>query len=65
MSTSTHPVAPEEVMAFLDGELWADRTEFVSAHIKECAECRQTADVFHGISASLAKWTASAAPYLF
>ena len=60
MSTSTHPVAPEEVMAFLDGELSSDRAQSVRTHVKECSECRQTAEVLHHNSSSLAKWTVPA-----
>ena len=65
MSTSTHAVAPEEVMAFLDGELSADRTEFMSAHVQECGECRQTAEALGHSSSALAKWTVPAAPVCF
>lgn len=57
MSTSTHPVAPEEAMASLDGELSADCARSVSTHLTECSECNKTTDAFRNISASLAKWT--------
>src|SRR5207245_10019782 len=56
MSTSTHPVAPEDVMAFRDGELSADRVEHVLSHIKDCPDCGKTADSLGTVSASLAKW---------
>jgi type IV pilus assembly protein PilA len=62
MSTSTHPVAPEEVMAFLDGELSADRAQSVSAHIEQCAECRDVSDSFRNASITLASWTVAAIP---
>ena len=57
MSTSTHPVAPEEAMASLDGELSADCARSVSTHLTECSECNKTTDAFRNVSASLAKWT--------
>jgi len=57
MSSSTHPVAPEEVMALLDGELRVDRSLFVSAHIADCSECDKTTDSVRNVSTSLAKWT--------
>lgn len=62
MNTTTHPVAPEELMAFLDGELSADRVQSVSAHMDGCAECRATADSLRNTSESAAKWTISAVP---
>jgi anti-sigma factor RsiW len=62
MSTSTHPVAPEEVMAFLDGELSADRAQSVSAHIEQCAECRETAATLRNASHLLSTWAIAAAP---
>ncbi len=56
MNTSTHPVAPEEVMAFLDGELSAARSRAVSTHIEHCAECTNAADQFRKTSACLMEW---------
>ena len=64
MSTSTHPVAPEDVMAFRDGELSADRVEHVLSHIKDCPDCGKTADSLGTVSASLAKWTVPNIPAL-
>jgi hypothetical protein len=62
MSTTTHPVAPEEVMAFLDGELSVDRVQSVSAHIETCAECREVRDTFRNTLRSVAEWTITPAP---
>ena len=56
MNTSTHPVAPEEVMAFLDGELSAADAQAVSTHIDHCAECNAIAEGFRGTSRSLSTW---------
>jgi hypothetical protein len=61
MST-THLVAPEEVMALLDGELTAERAPFVSAHIEECAQCDQVAESLRSNSETLARWTVASAP---
>jgi hypothetical protein len=61
MST-THLVAPEEIMALLDGELSADRAPFVSEHIEECVRCRQVAESLRGNSETLARWTVATAP---
>jgi hypothetical protein len=61
MST-THLVAPEEVMALLDGELTAERAPFVSAHIEECAQCSQVAESLSSTSETLTRWTVASAP---
>lgn len=62
MSTTTHPVAPEEIMAFLDGELSADRAQSLSSHLDQCAECREAAATFRNTSHSIAKWTVREVP---
>jgi len=62
MNTATHPVAPEEVMAFLDGELPAANAQAVSAHLGQCAECTAIAAQFRGTSESLSGWKIPALP---
>jgi hypothetical protein len=62
MKMDTHLVAPEEVMAYVDGELSPDRAESVSAHIDACAECREVADSLRGNSQALSNWSLPAAP---
>jgi hypothetical protein len=56
MSTSAHPVPPEEVMALLDGELSSERSQSILAHAEECFECRETRDSIQKASESLADW---------
>ncbi len=56
MSSITHPIAPEEIMALLDGELPADRAQSVSAHIEGCAECRELAASLRSTSQLLSNW---------
>jgi hypothetical protein len=56
MNAATHPVAPEEVMAFLDGELSTDRAQSVSHHIDQCAECSAVAADFRGLSRQMIDW---------
>jgi hypothetical protein len=60
MNTVTHPVAPEEVMAFLDGELSSAEANAVSAHLEHCAECAGLAEQFRSASQSLSGWTVPA-----
>jgi Domain of unknown function (DUF4349)/Putative zinc-finger len=62
MNTAAHPVAPEEVMALLDGELSSERTQFVSAHLEQCAECREAVTSLRDTLHSLLEWTVPVAP---
>jgi hypothetical protein len=57
MITATHEIAPEELMAYHDGELPADRAEEVSTHLNACQECRNLAESLDATSQSLAEWT--------
>lgn len=56
MTIATHPVAPEEVMAFIDGELSREEALAVCAHLEECAQCASVADQFKNLSQSLSAW---------
>ncbi len=60
MSITTHPVAPEEIMALLDGELPADQAQSTAAHIEGCADCRELAASLHSTSQLLSNWTVPA-----
>jgi len=62
MSTTTHPFAPEEIMAFVDGELSARHSESISAHIDQCADCRELAASLRSTSQTLSNWTVPPAP---
>lgn len=62
MSTSTHPIAPEEVMAFLDKELSDAEAREVSSHLERCAECRVIAEKLRGTSRSISEWSVPAVP---
>jgi len=62
MNITAHPVAPEEVMAFLDGELSAAQAQAVSTHIEHCADCAKLTGQFRNASQSLAPWNVEAAP---
>src|SRR5580658_569116 len=62
MNTTAHPVAPEEVMAFLDGELSAGDAQAVSAHLDGCAECSALAKQLRGTSLTLSNWSVPAVP---
>jgi anti-sigma factor RsiW len=57
MSTTPHPIAPEEIMAHLDGEFSADRAQSVSTHIETCAACQELAISLRNTSHRLSNWT--------
>jgi hypothetical protein len=59
---STHPFTPEEIMAFVDGELFAGRAQPVSAHVETCAECQEVMASLRGTSRALSNWTAESFP---
>jgi hypothetical protein len=62
MNTAAHPVAPEEIMAFFDGEVAPAEAQAVSAHLDHCAECAGLADKLRATSESLAQWTVPPVP---
>jgi hypothetical protein len=57
MNRTIHEIEPEEVMAYLDGELEASRASEVAAHMAGCAECGAAAAEFRAISSQLANWS--------
>lgn len=56
MSTSTHPIEQEELMAYLDGELPPDRATEALSHLELCPECQTLAADFRGVSQALMAW---------
>ena len=56
MSTSKHPIEPEELMAYLDGELSAARATEALSHLEHCPECQHLADDFEIVSEELFAW---------
>ena len=62
MNAATHAITPEELMAFLDGELPAAEAQSVSAHAAQCAECSTFAEKFRTVSHSLLNWQVEPVP---
>lgn len=60
MTITRHPVAREEIMALLDGELSPDRAQLVSAHVESCADCQNLKESFNSISQKLTSWSLGA-----
>lgn len=56
MKAEIHEIAPEEIMALLDGELSVDREAAVSRHLEECATCKEIRQPMRATSAALAAW---------
>jgi anti-sigma factor RsiW len=56
MNKISHPIEPEELMAYLDGELTADRAAATAAHLGECAECQGLVAGLRGVSQNLTVW---------
>ncbi len=62
MNRIAHEIEPEEVMAYLDGELRASRASEVAAHIAACAECAAIEADLRAVSSQLIQWQVEAAP---
>jgi hypothetical protein len=56
MSTNRHPIAQEELMAYLDGELPADQATEALSHLELCPACQTLAADFRGVSQELMAW---------
>jgi len=56
MLTHTHPIDPEELMAYLDGELSVDRAATAAAHLENCRECQELAADLQGVSRRMTAW---------
>jgi hypothetical protein len=62
MNTDTHIVAPEEIMAYMDGEISAERVESVDAHLQVCADCQNLTASLRNTSELLGTWVVASAP---
>jgi uncharacterized small protein (DUF1192 family) len=62
MTTMEHSVAPEDVMALLDGELPVAEAQAVSAHLEQCAQCAMLAEELRGTSRLLSRWSVPDVP---
>jgi len=59
---STHPFEQAEVMAYLDGEISADRASEIAQHMQQCAECEELAAGFRDLSRELSAWEIETSP---
>src|SRR5471032_672993 len=56
MPETGHLVEPEELMAYLDGELPAGRAAVAAQHLDRCAACQRIAADLRGVSLQLMAW---------
>jgi negative regulator of sigma E activity len=56
MNKIMHPIEPEELMAYLDGELTAARAASAAAHLSECEECQLLVADLRNVSHNLQAW---------
>ena len=56
MSTNRHPIEPEELMAYLDGELPPDQATGALSHVELCPECQTLLADFRDVSRELMAW---------
>ena len=57
MNKIIHPIEPEELMAYLDGELMADSATATAEHLGECRECQRLVTELRSVSQNLKGWT--------
>lgn len=60
MSIGKDPIAHEELMAYLDGELAPDRAAETAEHLEQCPQCRQLAADLRDVSEMLTAWQVEA-----
>jgi hypothetical protein len=54
--TMNHPIEPDELMAYFDGELLLDRAGATAAHLGKCCDCQCLAADFQSLSQRLIVW---------
>jgi hypothetical protein len=56
MQTNSHPLEPQELMAYLDGELPVARAAEAVEHLAHCRECQAVAADLQSVSRQLIAW---------
>jgi Domain of unknown function (DUF4349) len=56
MRREMHPIKPEELMAYLDGELALGQVSEAAGHLLRCGECRTAAADLQSVSRRLLEW---------
>lgn len=64
MRAVEHPVAADEVMAYLDGELVGTRATMMQGHLAACERCQDIALRLRSLSTELSAWQVADVPAL-
>lgn len=62
MTAADHSVNPEDLMAYLDGELSRAQAAVVQAHVAGCDGCQRSSAELRGVSRDLARWQVEEPP---
>lgn len=56
MRQPNHPMEPDEIMGYLDGELSVDRAASAAAHLERCPECQTVAGDLRTVAHEMLSW---------
>src|SRR5690348_15780107 len=62
MTRLEHPITPEELMAYLDGELDSTQIAKVEEHMEACTDCSTIVNEARSVSLEMAAWQIDDAP---
>ena len=65
MTAADHPVSPEDLMAYLDGELPLAQAAVVQAHVAGCDGCQRSSGELRGVSRDMSRWQVEDPPATF
>ena len=63
MPNPTHPISPEELMAYFDGELAPARASEALEHLQSCEECKRLAEDLRVVSREMSAWEVEAVEF--
>ena len=65
MTAIEHPLSPDELMEYLDGELTVEQAAAVQAHVATCTGCQRLSAELRAVSRDLARWQVEGPPATF
>ena len=65
MTAIEHPLSPDELMEYLDGELTVEQAAAVQAHVAACIGCQRLSAELRAVSRDLARWQVEGPPATF
>ena len=65
MTAIEHPLSPDELMEYLDGELTVEEAAAVQAHVATCTGCQRLSGELRAVSRDLARWQVEGPPATF